>query len=404
MLGRTTIAGAISIALLGLLVVASCGKKGPPRPPPRLIPAPISDLRARQTDDRLVLEMTYPAVTTSGLALPAVEALEVLTLRPRSVGGVAPNVEPAMFAVSAVVTKRLEGAELQAATRGGELVVELDAAVGSPLGPMVESVATPPATAATSTPAPTAGPTATAPAPQTTPSPTVAPPAASTVLLAVRTFGPRHNESPLSNLVAITPHIAPSAPPTLALTATAAGVKLEWTAEPAGPLPAAAPPIGYDVLRRRAGEGSFADRIAQLGADRLDHVDDTAVYGEHYEYTVRSIAARDPVVESGDGPVRDLEYRDTFAPPTPTGLVALAEEGRIRLLWDRVEAPDLAGYRLYRQENGGAEVELPRDPGAGTDHTDDQVRAGVTYRYRVSAVDREENESAKSEPATATPR
>ena len=219
----------------------------------------------------------------------------------------------------------------------------------------------------------------------------------------MRTFGPRHNESPLSNVVAIAPLIAPAAPATLALTATAAGVKLEWTAAAAAP-PAAAPPIGYDVLRRRAGEGSFVDRVAQLGADRLDHVDDTAVYGEHYEYTVRAIAARDPVVESGDGPVRDLEYRDTFAPPTPTGLVALAEEGRIRLLWDRVEAPDLAGYRLYRQESGGAEVELPRDPGAGTDHTDDQVRAGVTYSYRVTAVDREDNESAKSEPATATPR
>ena len=119
---------------------------------------------------------------------------------------------------------------------------------------------------------------------------------------------------------------------------------------------------------------------------------------------MRTIAARDPLVESDDGPVRDLEYRDTFAPPAPTGLVALAEEGRIRLLWDRVEAPDLAGYRLYRQESGGAEVELPRDPGAGTDHTDDQVRAGVAYDYRVTAVDQGGNESAKSEPATATPR
>ena len=30
------------------------------------------------------------------------------------------------------------------------------------------------------------------------------------VLLSVRTFGPRHNESPLSNLAAITPLIAPA--------------------------------------------------------------------------------------------------------------------------------------------------------------------------------------------------
>jgi predicted small lipoprotein YifL len=398
-----TIAGTIAAALLAALVVAGCGKKGPPRPPPRLIPAPIADLRVRQTGDRLVLEMTYPAVTTSGLALPAVEALEVLTLRPRSVGGVAPAVEPAMFAATAAVTARFEGAELQAVTRGGELVVELDAAVGSPLGPLTEAVATPAAGGATPTPTPAAASPAAEPAPQATPSP--APAAPSTVLLAVRSFGPRLNESPLSNLVAIAPLIAPAAPATLAAAATAAGVKLEWTPG-AAPAPAAAlaPAIGYDLLRRRAGEGSFVDRVARLGADRLDHVDETAVYGESYQYTVRAIAARDPLVESGDGPVRDLEYRDTFAPPAPSGLVALAEEGRIRLLWDRVEAPDLAGYRLYRQESGGTEVELPRDPGAGTDHSDDQVRAGVSYSYRVTAVDHEENESAKSEPATATPR
>ena len=158
MLGRNTIiAGAIAVALLVPLVVASCGKKGPPRPPPRLIPAPIADLRVRQTGDRLVLAMTYPAVTTSGLALPAIEALEVLTLRPRPAGGVVPKVEPAMFAVTAAVTKRLEGAELQAATRGGELVLELDAAVGSPLGP-VEGVTSQAAAGATPTPAPTSAP------------------------------------------------------------------------------------------------------------------------------------------------------------------------------------------------------------------------------------------------------
>jgi fibronectin type 3 domain-containing protein len=188
------------------------------------------------------------------------------------------------------------------------------------------------------------------------------------------------------------------APATLTLEPTPGGVRVAWTVS------GAAPAHGYDVLRRRHGETAFIARIAQVGAEQLEHVDAAEVYGDHYEYTVRSVEARDPLVESGDGPVRDVEYLDAFAPPTPANLVALAEEGRVRLLWDRVEAPDLAGYRLYRQENGGAETELPRDPGAGTDHLDDGVRAGVAYTYRVSAVDHEDNESAKSEPAMATPR
>ena len=384
------ILGAAAVALTASLLVASCGKKGPPRPPPRLIPAPIADLRVRQTADRLVLEMTYPAVTTSGLALPAVEALEILTLRPRPAGGAVPRIDPQLFAVTAQVTKRLEGAELQAATRGAELVIELDAAPGAPMGPLSEAELA--AGGATPTPTPAAA------APPAGPTATPSPPGPPPILLAVRSFGPRRNESPLSNIVAIVPRVAPAAPATLALEPVADGIRIVWTAGDG------APAQGYDVLRRKLGESSFAARVAQVGADSLEHVDATAVYGDHYQYTVRSVAARDPLVESGDGPVRDLEYKDTFAPPTPTGLVALAEEGRVRLVWDRVEAPDLAGYRLYRQENGGAETELPRDPGAGTDHIDDGVRAGVAYNYRVTAVDREDNESAKSEPATATPR
>ena len=267
-----------------------------------------------------------------------------------------------MFAATAAVTTRLEGAELQAVTRGGELVVELDAAVGSPLGPLIEAAATPPAGAATPTPTPADASPAAAPA---TPGRRRARPGAgapSTVLLAVRTFGPRLNESPLSNLVAIAPLIAPAAPATLAATATAAGVKLEWTASAA-----AAPSAAPHRLRRAAAAGGrgVLRRSRRCGSAPIVSTTSTRprVYGERYQYTVRAIAARDPLVESGDGPVRDLEYRDAFAPPTPSGLVALAEEGRIRLLWDRVEAPDLAGYRLYRQENGGASVELPRDPG-----------------------------------------
>ncbi len=345
--------------------------------------------------------MTYPAVTTSGLALPAVEALEVLTLRPRSVGGVAPAVEPAMFAATAAVTARFEGAELQAVTRGGELVVELDAAVGSPLGPLTEAVATPAAGGATPTPTPAAASPAAEPAPQATPSP--APAAPSTVLLAVRSFGPRLQREP-----ALEPGRDRAAD-------RRRRRRRRWRRRRPRPASSSSGRRGRRRLLPRpwrrpsattccgGGLARGPSSIASLGSAPIVSTTSTRPRStaSSYQYTVRAVAARDPLVESGDGPVRDLEYRDTFAPPAPSGLVALAEEGRIRLLWDRVEAPDLAGYRLYRQESGGTEVELPRDPGAGTDHSDDQVRAGVSYSYRVTAVDHEENESAKSEPATA---
>jgi hypothetical protein len=414
---RSRPGAALALALLLAATGAACGKKGPPQPPPRLIPAQTTDLLVRQTGDRLVLEMSYPGVTTSGLPLSGLEALEVLTLRPPAtqVRGPLTNVDQRMFASTATVAARLEGPALLAATRGPRLMVSLDAAPGSPLGaPAGQDAATaapaPPAVeppaAEPAQPAAEAAPAEPAAAPPTaTPTVTVTPTATPTaagpppVLIAIRSFGPRGNESPLSNVISITPLRAPAPPDSLVVTAAAGGVELAWT------LPASATAtVGFDVLRRRAGESAFEQRVAELGPDRLRHVDGTAVLGERYEYTVRTVAARGPLVESADGPVREIEYRDTFAPPTPTGLVALAEEGRIRLVWERVEAPDLAGYRVHRQAGTDAPVELERDPGPSTDHSDDQVAAGITYTYRVVAVDDDGNESAPSDPATATPR
>jgi hypothetical protein len=354
---RTIIVRAAAVALVALPLAYGCGKKGPPRPPPKLIPAPITDLRVRQTGDRLVLMMTYPAVTTSGLALEGLDALDVLAFRPKAAAQ-AP-LDPRTLEVVAPVATRLVGPELVAAVRGPALRVELDAASGAALGPGTEPVSAP-------------------------------------IQIAVRSFGPRGHPSPLSNVVSIAPRVPPAPPDSVEAVAEAEGVRVRWTSSTADA-------TGFGVFRRLAGEQEYWP-IGELGPDAREYLDGTAAFGADYEYTVRTRAASEPPIESVDGAVRALQYRDTFPPQAPSGLVALAEEGRIRLLWDRVEAPDLAGYRLYRQENDGAEIELPRDPGAGADHSDDQVRSGATYTYRVTAVDREDNESAKSEPATAIPR
>jgi hypothetical protein len=345
----------LAAAAIALVAVASCGKKGDPRPPPRLIPAPIGDLRVRQTGERLVLMMTYPAVTTSGLALQRLDALEVVSFRPKTEAS--QPLDPRTFEAVAPVAKRLEGAELVAAVRGPALRVELDAAAGGAFGPSAESAP---------------------------------------IQIAVRGFGPRGHPGPISNLVAIAPRTPPPPPDSTEVAGEAGGIRVRWTSS-------ASERSGFGVYRRQVGEQEYWP-IAEPGPDAREYLDGTAAFGTDYEYAVRTRVANEPAIESGDGPLATLQYRDTFAPPTPTGLVALAEEGRVRLLWDRVEAPDLAGYRLYRQENSGAETELPRDPGAGTDHTDDQVRAGAAYTYRVTAVDQGDNESPKSEPATATPR
>ncbi|HVR28780.1 MAG TPA: fibronectin type III domain-containing protein [Thermoanaerobaculia bacterium] len=403
------LARCLTLALALAAAIAACGKKGDPMPPPRLIPAQTGDLRVQQTGSELVLTMSYPAMTTSGLPLESLQAIEIVALRPPPGASAFQSPDPRAFEAMAAVAKRLAGAELVAATQGSELVITLDARPGATFGPA--DAATPATTPLRTAPAePAAEVTDAAPEMPASPPPAADAAAAATsapgppeapgpppILLAVRAFGPRGHPGPLSNVVSIAPRMPPPPPQTLTAAPTAEGVRLEWTTISPGA-------AGFDLLRRRAGERSFGDPIARLDPGALTHLDDDAAFGVHYEYTVRTVAARDPLIESVDGPVRGVEYLDVFPPPTPSNLVALAEQGRVRLLWDRVEAPDLAGYRVYREEDGSPPRELPRDPGTGTGHTDDRVRPGATYVYRVTAVDLDDNESAPSEPATATPR
>ncbi len=130
---------------------------------------------------------------------------------------------------------------------------------------------------------------------------------------------------------------------------------------------------------------------------------DTPSYGEH-EYRVTAVAtAGPPLQQSGfSEPVR-ATFRDLVAPPAPTGVTALLETKLVRLLWDPVEAPDLAGYRIYRSEGIGHENEIREagtfpivpEPMTATTFVDPGVQLGIAYRYGLTSVDKNGNESAK---------
>jgi hypothetical protein len=90
-----------------------------------------------------------------------------------------------------------------------------------------------------------------------------------------------------------------------------------------------------------------------------------------------------------------VRYQDRFAPPVPREPVALAEGARVRLVWRSSDAPDLAGYLVYRSDGGGPFARLTERPQEDLELTD-PVPPG-TYVYRVTAVDQNGNESAAAE-------
>ncbi len=99
--------------------------------------------------------------------------------------------------------------------------------------------------------------------------------------------------------------------------------------------------------------------------------------------------------------------RDTFAPAAPTALEAVGGAGVISLIWEGVEAADLAGYVVLRGEAGAEPTTvLTPTPISARSFEDRQVTPGVRYSYVVVAVDSATpgNRSAPSNRADETAR
>jgi fibronectin type 3 domain-containing protein len=91
--------------------------------------------------------------------------------------------------------------------------------------------------------------------------------------------------------------------------------------------------------------------------------------------------------------------RDEFPPSPPGGLTAVAGIGTIELAWDRSPEPDVAGYRVFRSTSDAPPESVGQLTRAAA-FSDRDVKAGVVYRYSVSAVDEKGNTSAPSAPVT----
>jgi hypothetical protein len=113
-------------------------------------------------------------------------------------------------------------------------------------------------------------------------------------------------------------------------------------------------------------------------------------FGREVCFSIVPVAGSPPVIAEGAAsPARCVTPVDTFPPPAPEGLQAVAGADAITLIWTAVDASDLAGYVVLRSE-AGADNLLPlfRDPIAASTYRDTTAERGVTYTYAVYAVDR----------------
>jgi fibronectin type 3 domain-containing protein/predicted small lipoprotein YifL len=289
--------------------------------------------------------------------------------------------DPRLFENLAKLRVTLTSKELGAATLGNQLIIDL--ALPEPL-----PAATVTAPAAVPGAAPAKAPAGTTTATATAGAASAAAAAGPTRDYAVRTYGPQGDRSAFSNQALLLPKAPPPPPAGVTVTPQADGILAAWK-----PVPNAG---GYAVYRRAATERFSSKPLALVGAGETRHLDQTARFGQSYIYSVTAVDPKSSLVESAIKVEQEIHYVDVYPPPVPEDLVAVAEASRARLVWRQSEAPDLAGYIVYRKGATGDFVRLTAKPIAAANYVDTAVVSGQAYDYRVTAIDQTGNESAPS--------
>lgn len=109
-------------------------------------------------------------------------------------------------------------------------------------------------------------------------------------------------------------------------------------------------------------------------------------------------------IEGDDTPVVEVLARDVFPPAVPAGLQAVysdvGQQKFIDLIWSPNAEADLAGYNVFRHEEGGTPVKINSAPVNTPAYRDTNVQPGKKYFYSVSAIDVRGNQSAPSQEAS----
>jgi len=363
------------IALTALcLLMTGCAQTGQPLPPSLELPKPPGDLRASRKGNRVTLTWSEPTLTTDRQSV------------------------------------RYIGATLICRSSESEIKVCGGPAATLPAPPSTPQKHAPrhPSSQKSDTPHP---------APQTYTD--TLPPAlqqqdpSAEVTYAVEVLNRDARGAGLSNRIHVPAIVTLPPPNDLSAQLTGDGVVLTWTSAENIPTANSGPSaptlqLRYRVYRRdeSTGKDAIAGEVP-VGEPGLAHFTDSGFEWEKtylYRITGLSIIKRpdsEIQVEGDDTPPVQVVAHDVFPPSVPTGLqAAYSGEGQkpfIDLIWAPVTNADLAGYNVFRSEDGGAAVKVNSELVKSPAYRDFAVTSGKTYSYSVSAMDVRGNESQRSE-------
>jgi hypothetical protein len=356
------------MVVLACAVLAACGTPGAPMPPELELARPVTDLRAARKGNRVYLAWTVPAQTTDHQTVRHPGPTRVCRSLNLEIGDC-----------------KTPEAEIPA---GQFPVPSFNSKKGAPAPKIQASF------------------TETLPQELQTQNPTAA------ITYAVSVVNQSGRSAGLSNLVQVPSAPTLSPPQRFSAEVRSDGVLLSWDCPP--DTSTTDPRIGHRlrIYRReqarqspaRIGDANFAD------CSQPQFLDQTFEWEKRYNYfaavvTVVSLPGKVEVeVEGNDTSIVQVFARDIFPPAVPTGLQAVfsgvGQVPFVDLVWSPDTEADLAGYNLFRHEEGSQPQKLNSEPVKAPAYHDTNVQSGKKYFYSVSAIDERNNESAQSEEAS----
>lgn len=131
------------------------------------------------------------------------------------------------------------------------------------------------------------------------------------------------------------------------------------------------------------------------GESYIEYYDTLTMLSGRSTYTYAAVTESTSFIESTQSNKAYARPIISTPPHSPASLTVYEENRVARLFWENMEENDIgiAGYRIYRKEGKGSfqDLMLPEQFYTLNYYSDSTVRPGVTYTYKVHAVDLDGN-------------